>query len=499
MNSDDCILEINIIYNEKRFTIQTENILSVDEIKEKAIENFNLKDKDKKYIKFFIQNDEKKIYIYSEKDIIENAYDIDSNYPKIDLFLLIKPINELTPLGESLSHFEINNDNKKITNNDKNVELINEDEKYMELKNIIEKLSNEIKILKKESNNTLKELKEENINIRNEIDIYKKKFDSIYNEKISDDNERFLNIIETTYNKLNKENFEKIKKIEDFINNEYKKNEDQNILVEQMTKTIDNNFYTLLKLISEQDDDYTGKLTQIYTYLNSSEIKNKSSDKKNEKDKINKDNKDIIKNNYFDIINLKIQEIENKIIFIEKSNINKLENEVETINEKIKDLFQKETEFARKLENQKTEKLDNLNINDKINIKDNNNSIIVNNTNNIFNSDIFTDNININKEFNNINDLNLPNKNESYSENNLIKINQKKDGFNLNNINLNINKKDESNLENSKDKYDIKRLKKIYNDLNNFSDEIIKEKLEKHKGEIIPTLTELMLSMPNNI
>ena len=56
----------------------------------------------------------------------------------------------------------------------------------------------------------------------------------------------------------------------------------------------------------------------IYTYLNSSEIKNKSSDKKNEKDKINKDNKDIIKNNYFDIINLKIQEIENKIIFIEK-------------------------------------------------------------------------------------------------------------------------------------------------------------------------------------
>ena len=498
MNSDDCILEINIIYNEKRFTIQTENILSVDEIKEKAIENFNLKDKDKKYIKFFIQNDEKKIYIYSEKDIIENAYDIDSNYPKIDLFLLIKPINELTPLGESLSHFEINNDNKKITNNDKNVELINEDEKYMELKNIIEKLSNEIKILKKESNNTLKELKEENINIRNEIDIYKKKFDSIYNEKISDDNERFLNIIETTYNKLNKENFEKIKKIEDFINNEYKKNEDQNILVEQMTKTIDNNFYTLLKLISEQDNDYTGKLTQIYTYLNSSEIKNKSSDKKNEKDKINKDNKDIIKNNYFDIINLKIQEIENKIIFIEKSNINKLENEVETINEKIKDLFQKETEFARKLENQKREKLDNLNINDKINIKDNNNSIIVNNTNNIFNSDIFTDNININKEFNNINDLNLPNKNESYSENNLIKINQKKDGFNLNNINLNINKKDESNLENSKDKYDIKRLKKIYKDLNNFSDEIIKEKLEKHKGEIIPTLTELMLSMPNN-
>ena len=498
MNSDDCILEINIIYNEKRFTIQTENILSVDEIKEKAIENFNLQDKDKKYIKFFIQNDEKKIYIYSEKDIIENAYDIDSNYPKIDLFLLIKPINELTPLGESLSHFEINNDNKKITNNDKNVELINEDEKYMELKNIIEKLSNEIKILKKESNNTLKELKEENINIRNEIDIYKKKFDSIYNEKISDDNERFLNIIETTYNKLNKENFEKIKKIEDFINNEYKKNEDQNILVEQMTKTIDNNFYTLLKLISEQDDDYTGKLTQIYTYLNSSEIKNKSSDKKNEKDKINKDNKDIIKNNYFDIINLKIQEIENKIIFIEKSNINKLENEVETINEKIKDLFQKETEFAGKLENQKREKLDNLNINDKINIKDNNNSIIVNNTNNIFNSDIFTDNININKEFNNINDLNLPNKNESYSENNLIKINQKKDGFNLNNINLNINKKDESNLENSKDKYDIKRLKKIYKDLNNFSDEIIKEKLEKHKGEIIPTLTELMLSMPNN-
>ena len=497
MNSDDCILEINIIYNEKRFTIQTENILSVDEIKEKAIENFNLKDKDKKYIKFFIQNDEKKIYIYSEKDIIENAYDIDSNYPKIDLFLLIESTNELTPLGESLSHFEINNDNKKI-NNDKNEELINEDEKYMELKSIIEKLSNEIKILKEESNNNLKELKQENINIRNEIDIYKNKVDSIYNEKISDDNDKFLNIIETTYNKLNKENFEKIKKIEDFINNEYKKNEDQNILVEQMTKTIDNNFYTLLKLISEQDDDYTGKLTQIYTYLNSSEIKNKSSDKKNEKDKINKDNKDIIKNNYFDIINLKIQEIENKIIFIEKSNINKLENEVETINEKIKDLFQKETEFARKLENQKREKLDNLNINDKINIKDNNNSIIVNNTNNIFNSDIFTDNININKEFNNINDLNLPNKNESYSENNLIKINQKKDGFNLNNINLNINKKDESNLENSKDKYDIKRLKKIYKDLNNFSDEIIKEKLEKHKGEIIPTLTELMLSMPNN-
>ena len=245
MNSDDCILEINIIYNGKRFTIQTENILSVDEIKEKAIENFNLKDKDKKYIKFFIQNDEKKIYIYSEKDIIENAYDIDSNYPKIDLFLLIESTNELTPLGESLSHFEINNDNKKI-NNDKNEELINEDEKYMELKSIIEKLSKEIKILKEESNNNLKELKQENINIRNEIDIYKNKVDSIYNEKISDDNDKFLNIIETTYNKLNKENFEKIKKIEEYINNEYKKNEDQNILERKMMKIIDDNFFIYL-------------------------------------------------------------------------------------------------------------------------------------------------------------------------------------------------------------------------------------------------------------
>ena len=63
MDSDDCIMNLKIIYKEKSFNISSENIITIDEIKEAAKKNFNIKDKDKNNIKLFLKTGEKDLFI----------------------------------------------------------------------------------------------------------------------------------------------------------------------------------------------------------------------------------------------------------------------------------------------------------------------------------------------------------------------------------------------------------------------------------------------------
>ena len=201
MDSDDCILNLKIIYEEKSFNISSEDIITINEIKEKAIKNFNIKDKDKNNIKLFLKKGQKDLIISSENDIIQNADDSDINNPKLDINLLIESkeesISKEEPISKEdksiLQNEQISKNISKINNisEEKLKDIKNENEiKYNELKSIVENLSNEIKILKEDQINKHKILENNNLNIKNEIEGYKKQFEiiNINNYKLIEEN-----------------------------------------------------------------------------------------------------------------------------------------------------------------------------------------------------------------------------------------------------------------------------------------------------------------------
>ena len=94
MNSDDCILDICILYNEKSFNINSENLITIERIKEEVIKHFNIKESDQKNIKLILKRGKKNIFISSDNDIINYADDSNINYPKLNLNLLIESDKE---------------------------------------------------------------------------------------------------------------------------------------------------------------------------------------------------------------------------------------------------------------------------------------------------------------------------------------------------------------------------------------------------------------------
>ena len=90
MNSNDCILTITTNYN-KSFDIKSKNMISIKDIKEQSIKEFNLSNIDKNLLELYLPDGNgKKIYILDEDDIIRNANDTDEDNPTLELNLLIK-------------------------------------------------------------------------------------------------------------------------------------------------------------------------------------------------------------------------------------------------------------------------------------------------------------------------------------------------------------------------------------------------------------------------
>ena len=96
MDANDCILNLNIIYNGKSFNMSSENIISIDEIKNEIIKQTNLEEENKKYMKLFLKDGDKEIIINSENDIILYADDTDIDNPKLSLNLLLEGKKEIT-------------------------------------------------------------------------------------------------------------------------------------------------------------------------------------------------------------------------------------------------------------------------------------------------------------------------------------------------------------------------------------------------------------------
>ena len=345
MNSDDCILHLSIIYEDKPFNISSENIITIKEIKEKAIDYFNLKEKDKDNIKLFLKNGEQNLFISSEKDIILNTDDSDINNPKLNLNLLIEakeqqsiPKNELITnekliLNESVNEKEIikniNKENKEI----KDANML----KYNELKNIIEKLTNEIKLMKEEQFIKFKKLEQENLNMKNEIQEYTIKNININRNNQIEENKRLELMIKTENNKIKEEykkefkNFEELNKKNEHEINEFKES------VGKKIEDIKNNNHT-------QEEIYNDIFNNLNMNLDS---------------KMNKFGQkflDIIKNEFKDS-NLKIQNSTERIDCIEKEvnnlknfNLNK-KNEIEEYIKQININIHQQNEEKEKLKN----------------------------------------------------------------------------------------------------------------------------------------------------
>ena len=273
MDSNDCILTINIIYNEKSFKLEIENLITIDELKTEIMNNFNIQDKDKENIKLFYKKEDKQIFISSEKELIENADCTNPDNPKIDLNLLIEVNKEFIPLeeeGETPREFEENILENNNEDKDKDKELIkdnnidsnninnNNDNKYENLLKIIEDLKADIKILKEEHNNKFVKLKEENNEIRKENNEKFKSLELLQNEFYEFKNyiaESLAKNIESLNKKWEEENEIQSKKINEIADE---------------VNLIKNN-----EILSKNDDYYENKFNEMINPLRN-EIKQKS-------------------------------------------------------------------------------------------------------------------------------------------------------------------------------------------------------------------------------
>ena len=205
MNSEEIFLKIRIFDKENSFAFKSTNIITLKEIKEKAIKYFKINSLYKDLMKFLVRNNGKdnddKIYISSEDDIIKYSTEKDSKYLIIELQLTFDNDKGLKTIlmdkdkdknNKSLIDNNIRNENicnecegnmMKINELNKKIKLYKE--YYLNLLNEIQILNNELEDYKGKIN----KLKEENLkltkkidNLNNDFELVKKKKDEYIKE-----------------------------------------------------------------------------------------------------------------------------------------------------------------------------------------------------------------------------------------------------------------------------------------------------------------------------
>ena len=470
MDSDDCILNLKIIYGEKSFIISSEDIITINEIKEEAIKNFNITDKDKNNIKLFLKTGQKDLIISSENDIIQNADDSDINNPKLDINLLIESkeesISKEEPISKEdksiLQNEQISKNISKINNisEEKLKDIKNENEiKYNELKSIVENLSNEIKILKEDQINKNKLLENNNINIKNEIDGFKKQVEiiNIYNYELIAENEKLKIILREEIKKINEENKNAIKNLENLFSI---KDKEINDFKKQINESFD-------KYIKEFKLNCENKKSEI---SNDNSEKNLNLQKNKIEEKIRN-----LEQKFNDKINSSIKDLDKKIEE-QNNNINVIMNEV--VNNIIKKTNENEKEIMFLKESSNINKTNKNMIIDESYDESNNNKI--NNTN----------------EFsllnNSKNDLNNSKKFNSQEKEEDPNINNNEVSLYPNN---NLNNKQKIMIDQKQYKNKIEELRSKYkDDLKHISDEKLKEMLDKHGEDDQRLFIDLILN-----
>jgi len=191
MNSEEIFLTIRIFYKEKSFDINSKDVITLKEIKEKSIKHFNINALYKNKVKFFVKDNnndnDDKIYISSEDDIIKNSIEKDPQNLIIELQLTTDDIkgNKTKLLDKS-----IEKNNKSIIDNIKNEK---EKNTFKIIRNdciCFEGNNNKINELNKEINKFKKnqvdyiQLNKEILKLKNDIENYKKEISRLKEENL---------------------------------------------------------------------------------------------------------------------------------------------------------------------------------------------------------------------------------------------------------------------------------------------------------------------------
>ena len=342
MNSDDCILELLIIYQEQSFIIKSDKVISIDKIKEEAINYFKIKSIDKNNLKLFIRKEEKNIFISSVNDIILNTDDTDINNPKLNLNLLLESKEESINKENCI----IKNNIQEKDNKDK-IEKENKD-KYQEIKNMIEKLRKEIIMLKEEQSNKYKKIEENNLNMEKEITEFKKEIDLIIQNKIIEEDKKIKQLLKEECNKLEEKINKVINKLGDlFMQKRTESNTIQNIIKETFEKFFEEKNKTISSQIQQLEETINNKLLVIGSNINNiielktQELTLKSYNHDREIEYLKNNNKNLeefnllVKNQLTELINNEqnLYKINNNLLPIIKTKENNSDNNFYNINE----------------------------------------------------------------------------------------------------------------------------------------------------------------------
>jgi len=255
MNSDEAILTIRIFYKEKSFNIYSKDAISLKEIKDKAINYFNINSFYRNKVKFIVKDydndNEDKIYISSESDMIKISIEKDPQNLIIELRLTIDAIKRTK--AKFLDKDKEKN-NKSIIYNIKNEKekntfkiICNEciclEGNMMK----INELNKEINKFKKKQVDYIK-LNKEILKLKNDIENYKKEISTLKEENLKLKKRYYnsymdFNIIDGKRTKYIKELEEKIKNL--IYTNIYNK---KNLIKEE--KVIEINIQSSLEKLS---------------------------------------------------------------------------------------------------------------------------------------------------------------------------------------------------------------------------------------------------------
>ncbi len=156
MNSNDCILRIEIFYEDTKFEISSNSKITLEDIKNKSFDHFKIAD-NKNYIRFCHKDKEKKMnFLENDDDIIKYSEEIDPDNYILKTQLIIDKYKFKYDLYKKVSKSE----NEK-------------------LKKEIDTYKSENEILKKETDTN----KSENEILKKEIDTNKSENEKIKKEK----------------------------------------------------------------------------------------------------------------------------------------------------------------------------------------------------------------------------------------------------------------------------------------------------------------------------
>jgi len=202
MNEDDCKLIIEINYDSKKFSIENDNEVELNEIISQSIKNFNIENDLQKYIVLTYIDEEGDINIINNKeDIINSSIEISSQKYLSKIFLDIADINENKNLNDK-KNLENFIENKIIEENEEiqKLEEMNnfKDNKINELEGKIIKLEQDYQNLVNIKHNNLinifkKEKKLENNHQNSENDFMKNEIKSLINDLLKSERDNLEN------------------------------------------------------------------------------------------------------------------------------------------------------------------------------------------------------------------------------------------------------------------------------------------------------------------